>query len=364
MVQAHSFADNPSLAARARPLWLVILLAVLLLMGRPPGALAQEAERGWTVCNQTSFITETAIGRPEGRSIVVEGWTKIKPGSCRTVLTGPLQLGVHFLYARSSAAHRGGLREWSGDQPLCVDVTGSFAVESPPDCSAMGLVSTEFRPVMIERRTGWRTVLEESNEYTASRLAPNRTPLAAGVQRLLSDAGIFEGRIDGYIGRKTRRAIAEFLELKGLEADISDDDLIDILEQEAIARARNLGLTLCNRTNQRIWAAIARQKSDGWESRGWWQIEAGGCARAIDEELLLVPHFVYGEMEVPEGVRKPLRGSDAFCVARSLFAIKGRTDCEASAYRSELFIATPVPEDGKLVHEFFERDFGVIEPVR
>ena len=358
MVQVLSFAER--LCGR----FAAVVLGLAAVLGLAPVAHAQEAERGWTICNETSFIAETAVGRPEGRSIVVEGWTKIKPGDCRTVLTAPLQTGIHFLYARSSAAHRGGLREWSGDQPLCVDVTGSFAVESPPSCSAMGLVSTDFRPVMIERRTGWRTVLEESDEFTSSRLAPNRTPLAAGVQRLLSDAGIFEGQIDGYIGRKTRRAIAEFLETKGLAEDISDGDLIDILEQEAIARARNLGLTLCNRTTQRIWAAIARQKSDGWESRGWWQIEAGGCARAIDEELLLVPHFVYGEMEVPEGVRKPLRGSDAFCVARSMFAITGRTDCEASAYRSELFIATPVPEGGKLVHEFFERDFGVIEPLQ
>jgi len=235
MVQAHSFAD------RLRGLLAAGLLGLVSLAGLAPVAHAQEAERGWTICNQSSFIAETAVGRPEGRSIVVEGWTKIKPGSCRTVLTAPLQTGIHFLYARSSAAHRGGLREWSGDQPLCVDVTGSFAVESPLNCSAMGLVSTDFRPVMIERRTGWRTVLEESDEFTSSRLAPNRTPLAAGVQRLLSDAGIFDGQIDGYIGRKTRAAIAEFLRIKGLAADISDADLIDILEQEAISRARNLG---------------------------------------------------------------------------------------------------------------------------
>lgn len=347
MVQARSFARRlVAFASLALCTWMIAPLA------------AAQAERGWTVCNRTSFIAETAVGRPEGLSITVAGWTKIKPGDCRTVLTGPLQPGIHFLYSRSSAAHRGGLREWSGDQPLCVDVTGSFAVESPRDCSAMGLVEKDFRPVLIERRTGWRTLLEETEEYTDERAR------AAGVQRLLADAGVFEGKIDGRIGRKTRRSIADFLELKGLAGEMSDADLIDILEQESIARARHLGLTLCNRTGSRVWAAIARQKTDGWESRGWWQLEAGGCARAIDEELLLVPHFIYGEMELPEGVRKPVRGSDAFCVARSMFAITGRTECEASAYSSELFVSTTLPEDGKLVYEFFDRDFGPIEPLR
>ena len=40
---------------------------------------------------------------------------------------------------------------------------------------------------------------------------------AAGVQRLLADAGVFNGNIDGNIGRKTRAAIGEFL-------DMADDD--------------------------------------------------------------------------------------------------------------------------------------------
>ncbi len=350
MVQARLFADG--LAARISFLMLGLMVAASVLSG----AAQAQAERGWNVCNRTSFIQEAAVARPEGRGIVVNGWTKIKPGDCETVLLAPLEPGVHFFYARSSPAHRGGLREWAGDRALCVDVTGSFSVESPSDCAAMGLESKDFRPILIGRRTGWTTILEETEDYSLE------TARAAGVQRLLDDAGVFSGRIDGNIGPKTRASIAEFLRSQKLAEDTGDADLIDILEQVAINRGRNIGLTLCNRTGSRISAAIARQRADGWESRGWWVLEAGGCVRTIDEELLLVPHFVYGQIEEAGGVRRLLRGADGFCIGRAKFVIQGRTDCEASGFDNRAFVATANPSNARIVFEFFDRDFGPLEP--
>ena len=99
---------------------------------------------------------------------------------------------------------------------------------------------------------------------------------AAGLQRLLEEAGITSGAIDGNIGRRTRLAIGEFLKQNNLPATTSDDDLIDFLEQVAKDRGRNVGFNLCNRTKKRIWSAIARRGAEGWESRGWWLLEAGG----------------------------------------------------------------------------------------
>ena len=64
------------------------------------------------------------------------------------------------------------------------------------------------------------------------------------------------------------------------------------------------------------------------------------------------------ESEDGLGARRLLRGADTFCVTRSKFAVSGRENCASSAYRAELFAATPVPVDRKLVFEFFDRDFG------
>ena len=229
----------------------------------------------------------------------------------------------------------------------------SFSIESPPDCSAMGLDERDFRPVLIERSSRWRTNLRETETYDLDRARQ------AGVQRLLRDADVYTGRIDGDIGIRTRRAIRAFLKEKGLAEDTNDADLIDILEQAAIARSRNVGMMLCNRTDNRIWASIARRRQEGWESRGWWQLEGQGCARVVDEPLLQTQHYVYAEMDNSEGegFRTLADATDRFCVARSKFAIVGRESCESSAYRSVNFRATTVPEDGKLVFEFFERNF-------
>ncbi len=339
MVQARLFPER-------------LVGALLALFVLTPAASAQADAPGWTLCNETSFVIEAATARAEGQSVVVEGWTKLRPGSCALTVTGTLTPGYHYIYARSSAAHRGGARKWGGDIPLCVDPTGSFSVENPPTCAEFGLEERQFRPVLIERRTRWQTTLTETTDYTME------TARAAGVQRLLEDAGIFSGRVDGLLGRKTRIAIGEFLTQKNLSSDISDEDLIDILEQSAIERANEVGLTLCNRTDKRIWGAVARRRGEDWESRGWWLLEAGGCARAIDEPLIQTDHFIYGEMEDGGATRRLVRGSDGFCVTRSKFAIAGREACEEGSYRTELFSPAPQPAEGRLVFEFFERDFA------
>jgi len=333
--------------------WALACVAAVLSGFFGSTAEAQSA-RGWSICNATSYVIQVSSGRPEGSGIVVQGWTKIRPGGCEVLLPAPLLPGAYYLYAESSEAHRGGKRIWGGDEDLCVEGLVSFAIESLPDCNAMGLDVRQFRPVLVENRNRWSTVIREANKYTLDQAS------AAGVQRLMGDAGVFAGAIDGNRGARTGAAVRGFLRERGLPTDTDDQDLIDILEQLSLDRARNVGLTVCNRTDQRVWTAVGRRNGDGWESRGWWLLEAGGCSRVVDEPLLQAEHFVYGELETddPRKVRKLIRGSDTFCVGRSKFVIPGREDCGASAYRSELFVATEIPRDRKLVFEFFERDFG------
>lgn len=326
-----------------------ILVGLAALAGP---ALAQSGKAtGWTLCNRTSFIVEAAVGRPEGTGITVDGWVKLQPGTCKLALAGPLKPATHYLYGRSSGAHLNGNRHWRGKAELCVDPTSSFSLESPPDCAAMGLESRGFRPVEITSETSWSNAFTEVEGYGVEE-ARN-----AGLQRLLEEAGVVSTAIDGRIGQRTRSAINEFLKQRNLPADTSDADLIDYLEQAAEARGRSLGFTLCNRTRNRVWSAIARRSVDGWESRGWWQLEAGGCARVIDRPLRSAEHYVYAEMEDGTSVRTLARASDAFCVGTSKFAIVGRDNCEVSQYRTALFTATPPPEERKLVFEFFDRDF-------
>jgi uncharacterized membrane protein len=340
------------------------LVAAAALAGVAALAAPASAQEGWELCNDTSFILEAATGRPEGRGVIVEGWTRLRPGECRTAMDPPLKTGVNFVFARSSAAHRGGQRHWNGDFPLCVDPAGSFAVESPSSCPSMGLETRGFMPVKIDDREGWRTRFTETETFSR----PGQSARSAGLQRLLNDAGIPVGdrsdaiAVDGYLGREPRRAISAFLAGRSLPAATSDADVIDLLEDVARARSLQVGLTLCNRTDEQVWAAIARREGEEWESRGWWTLESGACARAIDEPLPDAPHYIFAEMETPDGVRRLTGAREPFCVSRVKFAIAGRDNCEGRAYRESAFLQTPIPAEGKLIVEVFDRSFGKPEP--
>jgi uncharacterized membrane protein len=340
MVQARSF------------LKFVISAGALLscLIGMSPAAIAQQST-GWRLCNETSFILEAAIGRPDANSIVVEGWTRLRPGECRIALPAPLVPGNHFVMARSSSSHRQGQRVWGGEVPLCADVTGSFAVESPTNCAAMGLEQKNFRTVQIENRRNWTTRFTEREPYGIKKSQ------SAGLQRLLLDAGIANTPIDGHLGRRTRGAIIAFLKANNLPTNTPDSTVMDILEEIAGNRARDVGMTICNRTPHKIWTAIGRRRGNGWESRGWWQLGSDACARAVDESLIPTAHYVFAEMETPDGLIPLKDASHAFCISRSKFAIVGRQGCEVRAYKEADFIETEAPVNGQLIYEFFERDF-------
>lgn len=350
---ARARLSNRQVIAAGVALALVAVLAVAVL--RPERSEAQPSARaanGWTLCNETSYVLEAATGRPEGRANVVQGWFRLRPGECRLAVAAPLARGTHFLYARTSSAHRGGRRQWGGDAVLCVDPNASFMVENPPRCEQHTLEERGFRRVQINRRDNWRTSFSEAEPYTLTRAR------AFGLQRLLADAGYQTRNNRGGVDlRLTAQAIAQFRAAARLGANATDQQLIDALEIAARRRADQLGLTLCNRTNGRVWTAIARRRSEGWESRGWWPLGPGGCARTIDEALLQDSYYVYAALETPEGDRYLSAPGVPFCTSPARFAILGRDECEARYYDTALF--SPMPSGGRsgLVVEFLNRDF-------
>ncbi|MGE0045261.1 MAG: DUF1036 domain-containing protein [Hyphomonadaceae bacterium] len=346
MAPARSF--NKALLAG-----LAVLACALAFWALAERAGAQQRRPpGWLLCNETSYVLEAATGRPDGRAVLVQGWLRLRPGECRVAVAAPLTRGTHYLYARTSSAHRGGRRQWGGDATLCVDPNSSFVNENPERCEQMALEERQFRRVQINRRETWRTSFAEAEQFSLSRAR------AGGMQRLLNDAGYEtrnpRGRIDI---TRTSQAIAQFRAAARLPANARDDQLIDALETAARRRGDQLGLTLCNRTTGRVWTAVARRRGEGWESRGWWPLGPGGCARAIDEALLQTNYYVYAALQTPEGDRYLAAGGIPFCTSPARFAILGRESCAERYYDTALF--SPISAGGRegLVVEFLTRDF-------
>ena len=349
MALARSFTKRGVLAAAAA----VASLAALAFAG---SAVAQQqreqrAPNGWQICNETTFVLEAATGRPDGRAIQVQGWTRLRPGECRVAVSAPLARGTHYLYARTSSAHRGGRRQWAGDARLCVDPTRQFQIENPPRC-ADTYEERRFRRVQINKRDTWRTSFSEATQYSQSRAR------AMGLQRLLEDAGydVREGR-RGVDPRRIAQAVAQFRASARLSPTASDDQLIDALETAARRRAGQVGLTLCNRTRGRVWTAVARRRGEGCESRGWWALAPGGCVRTIDEVLMQEVYYVHAALDTADGPRYLAAGGEPFCTSPARFAILGREQCDARYYQTTLFTRIGARDRDGLVVDFEDRDF-------
>ncbi len=308
-----------------------MVLALALLMSGL--ALAAPARAG-EVCNETSFMVEAAKAWRTADGLAAEGWVRIAPGGCASV--GPDVETEQYLYARSTPAYTGGVREWRGSLDVCVDET-DFSFQGVADCDALGLETRQFRRLTEAERD--RAVLVELADYR------DRAE-EAGLQRLLQAAGYDINIIDGYAGRRTRRQIAAFQE--DAEEDFGADRgaLMEALHAAALARNRNAGLRVCNEADEPLAAAVARAMGDGYEARGWWRIAPGGCAHMLSERLTAGEAFVHARL-LGEGGQRRLSGSARrFCVAAGRFTTEEQENCAAIGFEAVSFMPVPEPQDG------------------
>lgn len=318
------------------------------------------AAADWRLCNESSYIVEAAIGYQDGGEVWTEGWIRMRPGDCATAIEGDVRPGPHYLYARSSPAHRGGRREWSGSTPLCVDeMENSFFLSSTTVCENAGAVTQQFSTIDVGE-TPWRTRLVEPNAPT---LGTAERAITKGLQRLLSDAGYYAAnRIDGISGRRTDRAVASFLSDTNRRGTPPMPELMDLLETAALSRDDGVGLKLCNRSDAVVWSAIATRVDRTWESRGWWPLDIGDCATVIDQELDETAYYVYADKKDDRGPRPLSAGEEVFCLAQTRFAILGREDCAQRGFEEGRFIRVSPEDGGAVTVEFTTDDFA--EPIR
>ncbi len=319
---------------------LVSLLALAALLAAPSNARAGE------VCNETSFVIEVAKAWRTADGLNVQGWTRLLPGGCTEVGPGPDI--DQYLYARSTQAYLGGVREWRGGQPACVD-DDDFEIQGVGDCAALGLQERAFRRLSEAERE--RTVLAELANYG------NRAE-EAGLQRLLQSAGYEILEIDGYTGRRTRRQIAAFQNDIDTNFDSDRVGLIEALHERALQRNASSGLEVCNATRSTVATAVARATGDGYEARGWWRIEPGGCARPL--ALRLTDGEVFVHARLLEGTQERLLTAtdEIFCVGAGRFTTDRRERCGDTGFQAATFRPTPTVENGSVRMELREEDFG------
>jgi uncharacterized membrane protein len=306
----------------------------------PVEQLGKTATTDYTFCNKTSFAVNVAVGVRNGGLWLTRGWWTVPAGECKPVITGLLTLPIYYVFARSVFAHTGTIRTWGGSQTLCTG-NGPFQATSDGsgDCSA-GYEPQGFAKVETEGKSAWTTTLSETSEYKT--LEQART---AGLQRLLADLGRFDGPIDGVAGPKFNEALAQARSELGI-AQTDSSTVYGRLLTEATKVQAVAGLTFCNRTQDVIWTALGTEYEGKKESKGWWRLQPGQCAKVIKDRLDERAVYGFAVADKIEGVPETWGGNDQFCTKVSSFEINEVTDCSGSGFTATGFM--PIETAGRL----------------
>ncbi len=298
--------------------------------------LFSSAQADYELCNHTSYVLRSAVAFKTDNEWTSKGWWTLHPGKCRTVISKKLRGQEYFAYAESVPGHKGGLRYFTGDQRFCVSGE-EFTIIGRDDCSGDGQKSVDFIQVNVAKNGNSKTTFSEAVELKGERAS------IAGVQRLLMDIGYDPGSIDGYLGRKTQRAIATFRKKHGLRVNsLVSEDLVDKLVDQAASKASQEGYSICNETAVKLWAAVGFEHEKQWQSKGWWMVAPGTCTQVISQALATNEFYVYAITDRgATGKDEELviaSGDVDFCTADVLFDIPDKENCDARGYDTLGFV--------------------------
>ncbi len=338
--------ERPKLADRLTRAGLTLLLAVGGF-----GVTIAPAQAEYKYCNNTSYVLKSAIAYKDASTWKSRGWWTLLPGKCRTILPQDLKERAYYTYAESVPGHRGGIKYFAGNIPFCTK-EGFFTIEGRDECTTQGYSAGSFVKVEVGKVNTWTTTFKEPAAFSTKKAE------IAGVQRLLTDTGYKPGRIDGELGRKTRRAIASFKRSKGIKVGgLISEELITALAEQARSAADENGFNYCNNSDKKLWTAIAFERNKDWVSRGWWMLEPGDCARVIKDTLKEQSYYVYAAFDDENGETIIAGGDHQFCAADVKFGITGRQDCELRGYKQAGFMKVDVGKSAVWTEHFtYEQD--------
>jgi len=313
-------------------------------------AAATEANAKYSLCNKTSYALSASIGYVDGDRLATRGWWRLRPGQCKVVLTEPTNPGRYFVYAEAIPGHKGPLRAWSGDTPLCVENNGFFNLRNQEVCREEPARQRNFFDVEVTPAANgnWQTDFAEAANYTVY------SAEVAGVQRLMTDLGLSTARVDGSLGRETQRLLTQYRKEKNIgDGPVIDDATIDAMIEEANAREAKLGLFFCNKTDQPVWSAIAEPKGENrYESRGWWKLEPADCVKIIKGGLTADHYYVYGVIEDQRGERRLAGGDKSFCVNAVRFMATSDASCADQELDEAVFRKIEIGGATSLTYDF------------
>lgn len=322
------------------------VMGFALFSGVASGQTAEDNDAGWQICNETSYILNVATAFMYRDRLVSKGWAKLLPGDCDKAEASKGQ--PRYLYAESSPAYAGGIREWKGTTPFCVE-EGAFRSDPAKSCDPTDKKSRMFLSVDPKDPV---TTLTEPEDY-------GRRATIAGLQRLLKNNGYKISRIDGVSGRRTTRNVRAFLKTRKLPENLPMPRKLEELEKASQERLAAMGLKVCNKSSEIVWAAIGQRKGENWESRGWWSLPVAECLQLVTEPLSGKDVHIFarqrqtdmsGNLLPDKSLRNVSATPAQFCITDARFSALGRENCTGSGYEVAAFRMVEVSNDSATVN--------------
>jgi Predicted integral membrane protein len=275
--------------------------------------MVSPAKAALTACNATSYVLYAAGASLKIPLVESHGWTRIAPGACNGVVAGDLSADAYYLYARSSRAHSGPAKSWSGTVAVCAK-DKDFTLKQPfsERCPADGF-ELSFQQIDTHAMRNWTATFRESPDLRA---LPNAK--RAGLKRLLADSGM---KTDD---KGLDKTLSAFKARAHLAANAQDEVLFKALEGEALKSAAPTGYSVCNDTAAPFYAAIGQEKNGAYSSKGWWTVAPGTCAPLITDTIQ--GQKIWLRVERAKGPQL-VGGPNGFCTTAIEFDIQGKTDC-------------------------------------
>ena len=298
----------------------------------------QTEEAVWQICNETSFMLRFSTAQTKESVTYIDGWHRLRPSEC--ISEKSTSGAARFLYAESDTLHNGGIREWDGQVPICVNPVENFNIESTVSCALQGFETRRFLKIDPEESV---TKLIEPDNFGAK-------SETAGLQRLLKDAGYKISRVDGISGRRTRNILRDFLKEHDVPSTATIFEQMDVLAKVATTNQEMVGLTICNETEAETWLALGYREDGAWQSRGWWSLLAGDCVRPWPKDVKGTEMHLYAQQNGNDDDARVLKAAAGvgreFCVAEAKFSALGREFCTDQGYVSEAFRPVITDETG------------------
>jgi uncharacterized membrane protein len=114
------------------------------------------ARADFRVCNKTRSLINLAIGTNAGDDFATEGWWTVTPGSCATLVRGPLTGRYVYLYATDIDD----VDVLKGSVSMCID-RGKFKAYGIENCWRRGLQAVTFAEIDTLDSPDWTTFLTE-----------------------------------------------------------------------------------------------------------------------------------------------------------------------------------------------------------